>query len=276
MTELWDTFFFNPMLNGLLLLYQLLFSNFGLAIIAFTIVVRLVMLPLTLKQLRASKQMAALQPKIAELQKRYKNDREALSKATMELYKEHGVNPLGCAGPTLIQFPIWIALYQSIYYALSDRPEGLVNLAWRIHPMISDISLALPLNNVFLGLNLNTNSGIIMAIIVAGTMWIQQRMMTQPSTDPQQAQMNQMMQWMMPIMFGYFTITFPSGLAVYWITSNIISIVLQYFVTGWGQLFESPFRAVPVAATVAPQSAPATQENQPARESQGRRGKRKR
>src|SRR5688572_19238341 len=85
-TELWDTLFFNPMLNVLLLLYKLLFSNFGLAIIGFTVLVRLVMLPLTLKQLHASKQMSALQPKMADLQKRHANDREGLSKATMELY----------------------------------------------------------------------------------------------------------------------------------------------------------------------------------------------
>jgi YidC/Oxa1 family membrane protein insertase len=238
LVEVWTTFFFNPMLNGLVVLYQLLFNNFALAVVVFTILVRLLMLPLTLRQLRASKAMSQLQPKIAELQKKHGKDREGLAREQMRLYKEEGVNPLGCAAPTLLQMPIWIGLYQSITYALAATPEGLAQLSQHLYPGVGILTDAVPLKSQFLWLNLaQPDPTYLLPILVTASMFIQQKMMTMPSADPQQASMNRTMLLMMPLMFGFFTISFASGLAIYWLTSNLISIALQYWVTGWGSLF---------------------------------------
>ncbi|MBI4301738.1 MAG: membrane protein insertase YidC, partial [Chloroflexi bacterium] len=90
----WDLLIFKPMLNGLILIYKGLFSNFGITIIVFTVIIRLLILPLTMRQLHASKAMTSIQPKLQELQRRYKGDRQKISQETMRLYKEHGVNPM--------------------------------------------------------------------------------------------------------------------------------------------------------------------------------------
>lgn len=242
MVELWNTLFFQPMLNGLIVLYSILFQNFGLTIVVFTVIVRVLMLPLTMKQLNASKAMSTLQPRIQEIQKKYGKDRERLSKETMALYREHGVNPLGCAVPTLLQFPIWIGLYQSIMAALGDKPESMLDLAKNLYPTLDMVHRAIPLNNQFLWLDLALpDQSFILPILVGASMYLQQKMMTMPVADPQQAQMNKMMQTMMPLMFAFFTVNFASGLAIYWVASNLISIVLQGFVTGWGSLFSTMF-----------------------------------
>lgn len=233
---LWTTFFFNPMLNTLLVLYTLLFHNFGLTIIVFTVFVRLLILPLTLRQLKSAKSMSGIQPKIQELQKKYGQDRERLSKETWALYREHGVNPAGCALPMFIQMPIWIGLYQSILFTLGDRPENLIALADHLYkiPWLENI---VPVSNTFLWMNLaRPDPFYIIAVLVGVSAFVQQKMTVLPSGDTSQAQMNRMMTWMMPLMYGYFTIVVGSGLAVYWLISNLIGIAIQYFVTGWGTL----------------------------------------
>ena len=125
----WNEALIRPMTNGLVLLYLLLFNNFGVSILVFTVLVRLVTLPLTVRQTRQARAMAQLQPKIQELQKRYANDRQRISKETFALYKQQGVNPLGCLGPLVIQMPIWIALYWSLIRALPASPESIVSLS---------------------------------------------------------------------------------------------------------------------------------------------------
>ena len=247
-TDTWNTVFFQPMLNGLILLYSFLFNNFGLTVIVFTVLVRMVILPLTLRQLHAAKAMSRLQPEMAKLQKRYGNDKQKISQEQMRLYKEHGVNPLGCAVPTLVQFPVWIGLYQSILLALAATPESLMRLSSHLYPNLTVVHELVPLENHFLWLDLAVPDSLFrqlfglpidigpLPLLVAGSMWIQQKMSTIPSEDPRQKQMNQTMQWMMPMMFGYMTVFFASGLALYWLVSNVISVVVQYFVTGWGSL----------------------------------------
>lgn len=238
-TLAWNLVILQPMLNFLILLYRVTFSNFGVAILVFTLVIRILMLPLTLKQLHGSRSMMALQPKMQELQKKYGKDREKISQETMKLYKEHGVNPLGCALPTIVQFPIWIGLYQSIIQALADTPEGLLSLSQHLYKALETVWSTVPLNNSFLWLDLARPDPLfILPVLVGGSMWVQQKMMTVPNPDPQQAQMNQMMQTMMPLMFAFMTVQFASGLALYWVMSNLIGIALQYTVTGWGSLFK--------------------------------------
>lgn len=265
-TLLWNTLFFQPMLNGLILLYALLFHNFGLTIVVFTVLVRLIILPLTLRQLHASKALSRIQPEMAKLQKKYPGDRQRLSQEQMRLYREHGVNPLGCALPTLVQFPVWIGLYQSILKAVAATPGDLMDLSRHLYPGLNLVHELVPLNSQFLGLDLGgPDPTYILPVLVGGSMWVQQKMMTMPTDDPRQQQMNSTMQWMMPIMFGFFTVQFASGLAIYWVVSTGIGIVIQYFVTGWGSLTWFGRSSAPAAAVgsqaasgdgVAPESTP--------------------
>lgn len=241
MGELWNVAFFQPMLNGLILLYHLLFQNFGVTIILFTILIRLVLLPLTLRQLRSTKAMTAIQSRLLELQKKYARDKKRLAEEQMKLYKEAGINPTGCIWPMLLQIPIWIALYQAILKGLAASPEELQSLSAYLYSS-SLIQGIVPLRGGFLWLNLaQPDTTLVLPVLVGVSMWVQQKMITTATTaaDPRQQSMNNLMLWMMPMMFALFTFQFASGLAIYWTASNIIGIVIQYSVTGWGGLRRS-------------------------------------
>jgi len=246
MAELWNLIILNPVLNVLIALSSSLDNSFGMAIIALTIIVRLIILPLTLKQLNATKAMQGMQPKIQELQKKYGKNKQKQQQEMMKIYKEAGMNPIGCLWPMLVQFPVWIALYQSIIKALATTPENLLDLSYHLYSW-QVVSQAFPLSSHFLWLNLGGHGDIILAIIVGATMWVQQKMTTAPSPDPKQQQMSGMMLLMMPLMFGMFVLMFPSGLALFWAVSNVIGIVTQYFITGgWGYLrSRSPAQETP-------------------------------
>jgi YidC/Oxa1 family membrane protein insertase len=245
----WDIIIGNPVLNVLIALSHGLGGSFGLAIIALTIIVRLITWPLNKRQLNSTKALQEMQPKIQELQKKYGKNQQKLQQEMMKLYKEAGVNPLGCLWPMLVQFPIWIALYQAIMRALATTPENLLDLAQRLYSW-GIVNQAIPLSSQFLGLDLgqtasaNGGLGMLLAIIVGGTMWVQQKMTQAPAVDPRQESTSRMMTLMMPVMFGLLTFSFAAGLGLYWATSNIIGIITQYFITGgWGNLkFQSPFQ----------------------------------
>jgi YidC/Oxa1 family membrane protein insertase len=226
--------------NVLVVMTHSLFSNFGLAIIALTIIIRVLMYPLTVKQLRATKAMQALQPKLAEIQRKYAKDKNKLGQEQVRLYKEAGVSPAGCMLPMLVQLPIWMALYQAIYLSLAMTPEALLKLSHSLYNW-SVVYSILPLNRHFLWLDLSS-SDLFLAILVGISMWVQQKMVATKGADPSQQRQSEMMLWMMPMVFFVFSLSFPSGLALYWVVSNIISIVMQYFVSGWGEL-KLPFLA---------------------------------
>ncbi len=239
---LWLEVIMRPMINILALLYQLLFSNFGLSIIVFTVLIRLAMIPLTVRQTRQMKKMQTIQPKLKAIQEKYKGKkgdaRRQMSSETMGLYKDAGVSPVGCLGPMIIQMPIWIGFYRAILRTMPSTPEGMANLSDLFYGWNPAIS-AVPFNSHFLGLSLvDLVSAAAMPwnyalpVLVGASMFLQQKMTTNPSTDPRQKQTNQMMLWMMPIMFGAFTWQFPAGLAVYILFSNVIGVVIQYYVGG--------------------------------------------
>jgi YidC/Oxa1 family membrane protein insertase len=213
-------------------------GSFGLAIIALTILVNLAMFPLTRSQIKNTKAMQELQPRLAELQKKYGKDRQKLAQEQMNLYKTAGIKPAGCFITMLIQMPVWIALYQSIMLSMAVAPEALLNLSRFLYPWDA-VYAALPLSRDFLWLNL-AQPDIFLAILTGASQWVQQKMSTTPSTDPKQSQQAQMMLWMMPLMFGFLALSFPSGLALYWVVNNIVRIILQYRVTGWGGLRRQP------------------------------------
>lgn len=235
--QIWDLIILSPMINVLVVLSHYLFNSFGLTIIILTILIRALMYPLTMKQLRASKTMQSIQAEMAELQKKYAKDKRKLAQEQMSLYKKSGMNPAGCLMPMLLQMPIWIALYQSIIRVLAVAPEDFLNLSKHLYSSWPLVFTQVPLQSKFLWLDLSLSDGwMLLPILVGGTMWVQQKMTMTTSTDPKQQSQAQMMLWMMPMMFAFLTISFPSGLALYWVTSNVISIVMQYFVTGWGGL----------------------------------------
>jgi YidC/Oxa1 family membrane protein insertase len=234
--DVWYLIIGNPVLNVLIALSHILGGEFGLAIIGLTIIIRLISWPLTKRQLKSTKSLQEMQPKIQELQKKYGKNQQKLQQEMMKLYKEAGVNPLGCLWPMLIQFPIWIALYQAIMRALATTPENLLDLAQRLYSW-DIVNQAIPLNSHFLWLDLGSRGDIVLAIIVGGTMWVQQKMTQAPAVDPRQESTSRMMLLMMPLMFGFLSLSFPAGLGLYWAVSNIIGIITQYFVTGgWGYL----------------------------------------
>jgi YidC/Oxa1 family membrane protein insertase len=240
------------MLNALLGLYAVLGGQFWLAIIIFTVFVRVLMTPLMLPQQRSAKKMQELQPQLKELQKKHGNDREQLAQAQMALYKEAGVNPMGGCLPMLIQFPIWIGLYQSIIQALGHQPLQLLSLSKNIYVWLNGflgIWSAVPLNRYFLGMDLSLTpqqlGGLTYAlpVFVAFTAWLQSKMTTSTTSgEGQAASMNQSMTLMMPLMFGFFSLNFSTGLSFYFIVSNVIGIITQGFISGWeGLLFWKGF-----------------------------------
>jgi YidC/Oxa1 family membrane protein insertase len=226
------------MINILIIVSSALFNNFGLSIIVLTIIVRGVTTPLTLKQLRSTKALQELQPKMAELHQKYGKDKQKLAQEQMRMYKESGVNPAGCLLPMLIQLPIWISLFQSIIRVLAIVPEDFLKLSGHLYSAWPQVFSLVPLNSRFLWLDLAVpDRFLLLPILVGGTMWLQQKMVTSKTGDPKQQAQSQMMLWIMPLMFAFLTLQFPSGLALYWVVSNVISIGMQYFITGgWGGL----------------------------------------
>ena len=253
---LWTEVIIRPMLNSLVVLYTIFFNQMGVAIIVLTGIIRLVTLPLTLKQLKQMRAMSSLQPKLKEIQDRYSRDRSRVSQETMRLYREAGVSPFGCLGPMIVQMPILIGLFRVLIQVVFSRPDNLVGLSEKLYTWIPAVAVfsAAPMDSRFLWLDLAKSdpSNLIIPVLVFVSTWVQQKMTMQPSTDPRQSGTQAMMLWLMPLMIAFFTFTLPSGLALYWITSNVIGIGIQYVVTGgWGPLFPLFPKSTPAAAPAA-------------------------
>jgi YidC/Oxa1 family membrane protein insertase len=222
------------MVNALLLFYSVLGNQFILAIIALTVVIRIIVFPLTLKQQRSMVMTQSLQnsKEWQEIQKKYKGDREKLAQEQMRLQREFGVSLTGGCLPTLIQFPVLIGLYQSITRVLAISPLQLVDLAPRVY--LSGLAALVPLNSEFLWLNLGQPDPYrIIPILVVVTTWAQQKLFTPPNPNSQAAGMNQSMQIMMPLMFGLFALSFSSALAIYFVISNVVGVVQYAVINRW-------------------------------------------
>jgi YidC/Oxa1 family membrane protein insertase len=252
---MWDTIIITPFVNVLMFIYTLVGHNFGVAIILFTLLIRLVTHPLTVKQLKGTSGMQEMQkdPRWIEAQKKYKNDKEKLAQEQMKLYKELGISPFASCLPTLIQFPIIIGLYQSIIKSLASSPVELLALTRHVYPGFLNIASLIPLNSSFLWMDLGQperlnlpflSFGIpVLAIVVVITTYVQSKLMQPPSSgaDDQAAMMSNMMNVYMPFLMGYLAYTLASGLSLYFVASNIIGI-LQYAMLGklnWKNLLPS-------------------------------------
>jgi len=255
---MWELLIVEPFTNVLLWIYKIVGGNFGLAIILFTIVIRLVTHPLQAKQIKSTHVMQEMQQskEWQDIQKKYKDDKEKLSQEQMKLYKKLGVNPFGSCLPTVIQIPIIFGLYQSIMRALASSPIQLLALTRSLYPTFGAPELV-PLNSHFLWMNLAQPERIyigtlaipLLAVIVALTTYVQSKL-TMPSTPStgsrdQTAMMSSMMSIYMPLLLGYFAMTYASGLAVYFIASNLVGI-LQYAALGkvnWQNLLPKGMRS---------------------------------
>lgn len=177
-------------------------ANYGVAIILLTLVIKLVLYPLTVKQVRGMKAMQELQPKMKDLQEKYKGNPEKLNKEMAILYKESGVNPLSGCLPLLVQMPILIGIFYAIRdYQYAQMPSFL----WMTDLSLPDPIYALP-------------------ILSALTTYIQQK-----QTTTEMNQQTKMMMTFMPLFIGYISISFPAGLVLYWVMSNVFQIVQQWW-----------------------------------------------
>jgi YidC/Oxa1 family membrane protein insertase len=242
LSVIWNSAILTPMVNVLFWIYNFVFHNFGLAIIIFTILIRLLTYPLTGSQLKSQQKMQELtnSKKWQDIQKKYKDDKQKLSQEQMKIYQEMGINPFSSCLPLLIQFPIMIGLYQSIMLAMASAPIQLLNLSSRLYSIIPGSQL-IPLNAKFLWMNLGLPERLlilglpipVLTIIVVVTTYLQSKLMTPAAVNPgdQSAQMSGMMNLTMPLMMGFIAYSLSSGLALYFIVSNVLGIA-QYAIMG--------------------------------------------
>ncbi len=257
MSALWNSLVVMPIVEALVFLNKVLSGmsvpySYGFAIILLTIIIKLLTLPLTLKQFQSMKATQELQPRLKEIQKKYKNDKEKLTQAQMELYKEAGVNPLGGCLPMLVQFPILIGFYSAIYKAASLGHLTNAKFFWipdlAFPPRGVGFSWVLPNSDKFIGWG-PAIGYLVLPILLVVSQYVMQKMTVMPGSDQDSGQqMMSQMNLFMPILFGFFALQVPTGLDLYWVTSNILGIIQQYFTTGWGALLpekEEPKKQAP-------------------------------
>ncbi len=215
----WFSAIAKPLLYILKFFYKYT-GNYGVAIIIITVIIKALFYPLTNHQFKSMKEMQKLQPKMTELREKYKNDRDAMNRAVMELYKTHKVNPLGGCLPMVIQIPVFFALYKALMFSIELRhapfflwikdlsaPDALFGIIPKGIPLLAGMPLGpLPL-------------------LMGATMVIQQKM-TPSNMDPAQARI----MMALPFIFTFMFLNFPSGLVLYWLVQNILTIVQQAFI----------------------------------------------
>lgn len=192
-----------PLLHTIKFFYRYL-HNYGLAIILITVILKILFFPLTHKSYKSMKEMQKLQPKMQELKDKYKDDRDALNRAVMELYKAHKVNPLGGCFPMLIQIPVFFGLYKALMFSIELRHAPFY--FW-----LQDLSAKDPYY--------------VTPIVMGVTMFIQQKM-TPTNMDPVQAKM----MLALPVVFTVMFLNFPSGLVLYWLVNNVLTIAQQMYI----------------------------------------------
>ena len=216
---------------GFLLSYSFDFTNsYGFSIVALTIIINIIIFPLTLRQTRSTKRMQDIQPELKKLQKQHKDNKEQLNKEIAELYKTKGINPLGCVLPLIIQMPVWFALFRVLREPLNFIPKDA-----SLFPQLGD-----PASVLFYTMDLQIPASeiatwveripyLVLILFVLLTALYQQNQLTKNSgnSNNPQAQQMQMIGKIMPLFFGFISWTLPSGLVVYFLTGNIFRIGQQ-------------------------------------------------
>ena len=203
--------------------FNRIFGNLGLAILALTVVIKIVFFPLANKSYKAMSKMKKVQPKMMELRERFKDDKERIQKELMYLYKKENANPLSGCLPILVQIPVFFALYKVLFVSIEPRHAPF--FGW-----IKDLSAPDPtsLFNLFGLLPWNAPEFLVIGIwplLMGGTMYLQQKISPQPA-DPTQAKI----MMMLPILFTFLFATFPAGLVIYWTWNNVLSIAQQWII----------------------------------------------
>jgi len=198
------TFISKPLFSLLAFLHGI-FGNWGWAIVAMTIIVRLVLYPLTYKGMVSMNKLKELAPKVKELQKKYGDDKQKLNTHMMELYKKNGANPMGGCLPILLQIPVFFAVYRVLQNAIELK--GAEWILW-----VNDLAIKDPY--------------FILPVLMGITMFLHQRITPTTFTDPMQEKIMKFL----PLIFTFFFVTFPAGLTLYWFTNNVASIVQQFYV----------------------------------------------
>ena len=210
----WLVDFITGIINGLYTLtVNMGFPSYALSIILIAIIVKVILYPLTVKQMRSTMGMQEIQPKMQEIQAKYKNNPEKMNQEVMALYQEYNINPMAGCLPLLIQMPILYGLFAAL------REFEYVNVEHAGFFWISDIAVPDPWH--------------ILPVLVGLAMFAQQKLMMPANQAGGNDQMNQMMKMMlyiMPVMIGFMALTLPSGLAIYWAMFSILSIVQQFFI----------------------------------------------
>ena len=210
---MFDTFVTHPMQEALTFFYLMTqkagYPSYGLAIILLTVAIKLLMYPLTVKQVKSMKAVQEMQPKVKALQEKYKDNKERLQTEIASLYKENKVNPLSGCLPLIVQMPILMGIFFAIKEYTYQGPTGFLWIA----NLQQGTSLTDPSDPYF-----------IIPLLCALTTYVQQKQTTTEMT-----QQNKMMLIFMPVFIGYITITFPAGLGIYWVVRNLVQIAQQWF-----------------------------------------------
>ena len=229
MSGLYHAFIYQPLYNGLVFLLDTMpFADAGIAVIIFTIIIKIVLFPLTKKSIVTQIVMKEIQPDIDHIKTKYKNDKQEQARKIMDLYKERGVNPLSGVFLILTQLPILFALFQIFNSGLP-----IIN----IHDLYSFISTPQSVSMEFLGLfDISKNNNLALAILVALSQYLQAHYMSVGRDlksvphkegsfqDDFARSMNMQMKYVMPLFIGFISYSFSGALAIYWITSNLFSI----------------------------------------------------
>jgi len=190
--------------------------NYGVDIIILTILIKLLFWPLTHKSYVSMKQMKKLQPKMQKIREKYKDDKEKMNQEIMQMYRTHKVNPVGGCLPMLLQIPVFFALYRVLYSALAIRHAPF--MLW-----INDLSAP---DRLYMGFNIPYLGGLPVLTLLMGVSMFAQQKMSPTTGDPRQEKM----MMMMPVVFTVFFVNFPSGLVLYWLVNNVLSIGQQYYI----------------------------------------------
>jgi YidC/Oxa1 family membrane protein insertase len=188
--------------------------NYGVVIIILSALTKLLFWPLTQKSFKSMREMQRLQPEMAAMKEKYKNDPQRLNKAMMELYRERGVNPVGGCLPLLLQMPVFISLFNVLRLTIELRRAPF--MLWIRDLSAPDVVARMPFSLPFIG-----DAVSVLPILMGIAMFLQQKM---SATDPKQAAMT----YMLPIVFTVMFFRFPSGLVLYWLVNNVLTIGHQY------------------------------------------------
>lgn len=235
-----SSFFIEPVQSLLLWLYGI-FGNLGLAIIVLTLLIRVLIFPLTRPSMKATEKMRRLQPELDAIKKQYKDDKVAQQQAQLELFKTHQLNPAAGCLPQIVQFILLIALYQVFIDFFKNSNSTIQN------PMFLGINLADSSNNYVLAVLAVITQLILGLMMLPATSTAAEETLalsTKTKKDDKEAgdmsqmaaSMQKQMLFVMPLMTGFLALRFPGGLVLYWVVSTIASIAFQYSVTGWGGL----------------------------------------